>query len=137
MLIPIDGDYLSKLPIVAASHIESALRHSQGEEDLWEILNKINDNIYQLWVSIDTASETIRCTIVTSVVNYSKKKTCRIMYLGAETGFQEYLYELEGIEDFARAEGCNDIEVFGRPAWKRVLRQEGYEPTYTIMGKRL
>jgi hypothetical protein len=42
---------------------------------------------------------------------------------------------IRGIEDYAKAEGCRCVRIFGRKGWLRVL--DGYRQTYVILDKTL
>ena len=44
---------------------------------------------------------------------------------------------LHAIEAWARAEGCNDVEINGRPGWRRALWRLGYRPAFVISRKEL
>jgi hypothetical protein len=42
---------------------------------------------------------------------------------------------IRGIEDYARAEGCRCVRIFGRKGWLRVL--VGYRQTHVVIDKAL
>jgi hypothetical protein len=42
---------------------------------------------------------------------------------------------IRGIEDYAKAEGCRCVRIFGRKGWLRVL--DGYRQTHVIIDKEL
>ena len=48
---------------------------------------------------------------------------------------RRWLPLLEGIENYAKAEGCRNVRIFGRKGWHRVL--DGYRQTYAILDKGL
>lgn len=41
------------------------------------------------------------------------------------------------IEEWARSQGANDIDVIGREGWKRALASQGYELVAVVLRKRL
>jgi hypothetical protein len=49
----------------------------------------------------------------------------------------EALPLLAQIEDWARDQGANEIEVVGRVGWRRALAPQGYAEKVTILRKRL
>lgn len=48
---------------------------------------------------------------------------------------RRWLPLLDGIENYARAEGCRAVRIFGRKGWQRVL--DGYRQTHMILDKGL
>ena len=78
-----------------------------------------------------------RAAFVTSIVNYSRKKACRFIYLGGE-GFQDWMgVATKTLEAWAKANGCDYVEIYGRRGWVREGIKYGYKETYTTVMKEI
>lgn len=85
-----------------------------------------------LWLAMD--GKTIDAASTTKLVTANGVKTCIIVACaGAERG--RWLHLIEGIEAYARAEGCASVRIIGRKGWKRSLN--GYRSKYDIIEKGL
>ncbi len=69
----------------------------------------------------------IAAAATTELHKINGRKLCFIAALGG-TNRGRWLHLIGGIEDFARAEGCEATVIMGRPGWKRVL------PSYKMRG---
>lgn len=63
----------------------------------------------------------IRAAVVTKFLQYPLTKVCLIFGLGGD-GIHDWIHLLpEKIEPWAKAQGCNYIELRGREGWERML----------------
>ncbi len=129
--------HFQDLPVATIEHIESSLQFSYGEREIHDIMRELVEGTKQIWVG--TIDGELAATVVTHIIEYPKKKTCEICYLGGEAGIGvlRALGEVKSIEDWAISEGCKDIQVFGRRGWLKALDKHGYSSRYTILGKDL
>lgn len=127
-------DNFDKLPNRIVRDISDALEHSFGERVLSDVFDDLALGHKQLWVN-DCNGE-FTTTVVTQIITYPKKKTLEICYLGGLDTLNQ-LSEIKIIEEWARIEGCKDIQVIGRKGWLRALKDEGYQERYTTIGKEL
>ena len=130
-------EHFKDIPISTIEHIESALRFSYGEREVRDVLKELVDGSKQIWLG--TLNNEFVATVITQIIDYPKKKTCEICYMGgtAGAGILDALGYLESVEDWAIANGCDDIQVFGRRGWLKALKKHGYSSRYTIIGKDL
>lgn len=135
MIVQYSKEYLHMIPTRALDDIYEAMQYSFGELTFSQVINQITEGDKQIWIRRNEEDEHT-CTVVTQVVEYPNKKTCEICYLGG-VSLDDNLDELGYIEDWARFNGCDDIQLTGRKAWKKLLKDEGYSERYIILGKEL
>jgi hypothetical protein len=72
--------------------------------------------------------------VVTAQERTEKRLVCTILAC-AGSGMDGWLHLLELIEDYARAEGCAAVRLFGRKGWQRKLAE--YHTKLVVMEKTL
>ena len=97
-----------------------------------DFLDSLVGGEMQLWVVVEE-KEVIAC-MISRFANYPQKKVFRIVFVGGE-GMEKWLEFLPLVEDFALMNGCTFIEVWGRKAWLRILKD--WKCTYHIITKDL
>ncbi|MGY4159038.1 hypothetical protein ACVINW_004880 [Bradyrhizobium sp. USDA 4461] len=85
-----------------------------------------------LWLAWD--GKAIAAAATTVLINSDIGKVCVITACGG-TGMMRWLPLLEGIEAYAREEGCVRVRIYGRKGWLRVL--DGYREKHVIMDKEI
>ncbi|VIO77386.1 hypothetical protein [Bradyrhizobium ivorense] len=85
-----------------------------------------------LWLAWDAL--TIQAAAATVLINSEVGKVCVITACGG-VGMKRWLPLLDGIEAYARDEGCKRVRIYGRKGWMRVL--EGYREKHVILDKDL
>lgn len=76
----------------------------------------------------------IEAAAASQIVSVGDKKVCIITACGGSDR-SRWLPLIEGIENYARQEGCACVRIYGRKGWLRVL--DGYEARHVIMDKDL
>ena len=84
-----------------------------------------------LWVSF---SGQIEMAAVTQVSLTEKSKVCTIIATGGQ-GLESCVSGIKQIEQYAKAEGCDAVRIFGRKGWQRVLKD--YRAPKVLLEKRL
>ena len=115
--------------------IERASKKGQSEMTSEDIYNFCKDAKMQLWIVFDSEAN-IKAVVTTEIINYPKKKVCRIITLGGEE-IDNWLHSITVIEAWAEEKGCHAIETFCRKGFIKKLEKYGYEQTYTVLGKEL
>ncbi|WFU35664.1 hypothetical protein QA635_15145 [Bradyrhizobium brasilense] len=85
-----------------------------------------------LWLAWD--GRAIQAAATTVLINSEIGKVCVITACGG-TGMKRWLPLLNGIESYARDEGCTRVRIYGRKGWLRVL--DGYRAKHVIMDKEI
>ncbi len=91
----------------------------------------IEQRVWQLWVVEGYAAA------VTEIATTYGQKVCTILLLGGRERELWFGQMLEVIEGWARANGCDRMNVVGRKGWERVGAPYGYKPVATVFDKGL
>jgi hypothetical protein len=102
------------------------LSHSQDID--FDVLN--GDGL--LWIAWNGSS--VEAAATTSLIETDAEKVCVLTACGGED-MGRWLGLLSQIEDYAKAEGCSRVRIFGRKGWVRVL--ERYRIRNVILEKEL
>jgi len=78
----------------------------------------LTTNAY-LWLAIESGS--VLAAAVTKVTDEPHYRLCTIVACGGHD-WGRWGQLIEGLEKYARAEGCSRMEIAGRPGWLRRLR---------------
>lgn len=84
-----------------------------------------------VWIAWD---EKIKAAASTTLQKINGELICVLTACGGED-MREWLPLLAKIEDYAKAEGCKSLRIFGRCGWLRVL--DGYRKTAVVIEKDL
>jgi hypothetical protein len=85
-----------------------------------------------LWLAADGSN--IEAAATTQLVIQNGLKICVLVSCGGKDR-KRWLPLLDGIEDYARKEGCDRMRLYGRKGWARVLN--GYRQRAVILEKGL
>ena len=112
------------------SHIEKALSYRGSNYSLSDIYDGLLSSEMQLWTS---QGDDLEAALVTTVQVKDGMKFCLFLALGGSNlknwdSWQSY------IEKWAKAEGCEEMRIYGRIGWAKIV---GYEIQYTKMTKRI
>jgi hypothetical protein len=110
--------------------IEKALDDCYKPQD---ILSGLMENKFQLFISWNDFK--VESAIITEVAQYPRKKILRYFLAGGKN-LDNWLEPIQQkIEQFAKNNQCNAIEVAGRKGWLRKLK--GYKQKIFLMSKEL
>jgi len=116
-------------------YIELGAKKGQSEMTSKDIYNFCKESKMQLWIVFDSKSN-IKAVVTTEIINYPKKKVCRIITLGGQE-IDNWLHSISVIEAWAEENQCHAMETFCRKGFIKKLEHYGYEQTYTVLGKEL
>jgi hypothetical protein len=100
--------------------------------DFGDVERLVLDGRALLWLACEGTD--IRVAVVTAQERTEKRLVCTILAC-AGSGMDGWLHLLELIEDYARAEGCAAVRLFGRKGWQRKLAE--YRTKLVVMEKTL
>ena len=86
-----------------------------------------------LWI-VHSDSNGIECAAVTRLDLTERSKVCTILACGG-SHMRRWLHLLDGIEQYAKNEGCNGVRLYGRRGWKRALPE--YREIGVVMERKL
>lgn len=109
--------------------LEPSVKTSVGKLRIEHIKEGIEKDIYVLWVVMD--ANDIVAAIATKVIEYPLRKAMAMEWIGG-TRMMEWLPIIHPtLVEFAKKNGCEHLEGYGRKAWGRALAKYGWEPEYT------
>lgn len=108
--------------------IRRALEHNQGDHDELAIYCGIQQRDMQLWIGS-------QYTLVTELIRYpTGKLVCDLLLLAGENA-DNWLDDIELIDQWCQEVGADEIRVSGRVGWKRKLKPYGFEHAYTVLAR--
>ena len=97
-----------------------------------DIIDGLIQDRFQLFISWE---DHVESAVITEIAEYPQKKICRY-FLAGGNNMDNWLEPIQkAIEQFARDNQCNAIEVAGRKGWLRKLK--GYKQKIFLMSKEL
>lgn len=102
--------------------IEKALEHGIDELTAFDVCKQALDNKIQVWVAVDKNNEIV-CTITTRFLTYPSTKVMQIITCTGSQGryWDDFCEYHRTLEDYAKANGCSSLQVWGRKGWQRHL----------------
>jgi len=133
----IPAEYIDDVWEDCKKYVEMGNNKSHEEMDVHDIYFFLKEKEMQLWIVYDDkAMDEIKAVVTTEIVNYPRKKVCRIVTLGGR-GIDSWIHAISTIEAWAEAQGCESMKTFCRKGFIKKLENYGYEQTYTVLGKDL
>lgn len=116
-------------PHVRERIVEAAKR---GAGDIFAIEASVLHGFDLLWLAWD--GEKILAAAVTSLGIVNNEKICTIVACGGDE-WTRFGHLIEGLEKFAKDEGCKRTRINGRRGWLRALK--GYRETQVTIEKEI
>lgn len=118
--------------------IEKALTHGINEIPILELCKQALSNKIFIFITLDRDNKIV-CTTTLRFLNYGQVKTCQII-TNTTNGIplKQVEHDHTVFEDFAQANGCSHMQVWGRKGWQRRLNslssRQGnkYKPLYYV-----
>ena len=115
--------------VIPLMELSQTGEHELSIDDFFESLM---EERMHLWIALE-GSELLAC-MITQFATHPQKRALRIIFLGGE-GMDKWIDHMHMVEDFALINGCTSLEVWGRKAWLRILKD--WECKYHIITKDL
>lgn len=116
----------------------------EGCPEIWEATETIESLRFKLLTGNLQAwavgsGGTAEMVAFTQVVQHAKGATLQILWAaksGTSTPLLACLTKLEAVlERFADSQGCETVQIFGRPGWERILRRFGCEFEQIVLSR--
>jgi len=139
-LVRIPVKELDKVWAIVEKDIKNALAYSSQLTSSDFVLNKTKEGKFQIWILWDktkpTSVEKYFGVVVTEIIKRQLGKVCHIYIM---TGKQRHKWQhlVKDIEQFAKDEECQMMELIARPGWKKVLNNFGYNMTHVVLEKKI
>jgi hypothetical protein len=86
-----------------------------------------------LWIALDESDQVHACA-VTQIIQYPKIKCANYIVVGGRE-MDSWFHLITGIEEYAKANGCEAMESISRPGMAKRAREYGYLPLVSILRK--
>jgi hypothetical protein len=130
-MICIDPSHVREIWPHAATLLKAACRRT-ALNAFEDIEHEVMSGHSLLWLAWN--GHEIQAAATTILIKSEIGKVCVITACGG-TQMKHWLPLLDGIEAYARDEGCTRVRIYGRKGWLRVL--DGYREKHVIMDKEL
>ena len=107
-------------------------QNGERELSIDDFFESLMEERMHLWIALE-GKELLAC-MITQFATLPQKRVLRIIFLGGE-GMDKWIDHMHMVEDFALMNGCTSLEVWGRKAWLRILKD--WECKYHIITKDL
>lgn len=94
----------------------------RGGADYAQIKDDLLNGLDLLWIAFD--GEQIMAAATTSLTTIGDRKICIISACGG-AGWDRFGHLIQGLEDYAKNEGCVAMRIYGRVGWQRLLKGYG------------
>ena len=139
-LVRIPTSYTDKVWNLVKKDIAEALSFSGNQTDADFVYESIKSEKMQLWVLWNkeqpTPTEKYYGVVVTEIIQRKLKKSCHIFIMTGRNR-QKWTPLIKVLEDFAVEQKCDQMELFARPGWQKVLQNFKYKRTHIVLEKQL
>jgi len=139
-LVRIPTQELDKVWGLIDKDIRQALSYSSQLTDSEFVLETAKENKFQIWILWDESQkkpvDKYFGVVVTELITRKFGKVCHIYIM---TGKQrhKWQYLIKDIEEFAKQNDCQMMELIARPGWQKVLNNFGYKRTHVVLEKKI
>lgn len=130
------GDNLSRRWSEIAPFVDQALLHGSGTVTSYGLFIQCLGAVAQCWVD-ESDDGDIKGVAITRFEEFEHDKIFAIVTTTHPDWFSEGPEVLQFFEEFAAAESCDRINIYGRRGWKRTLLKYGYFEPYITLTKHI
>jgi len=139
-LVNIPSSNLDDVWSLVKKDISEALSYSGNHTDAQFVYDCIKEKKMQLWVVWNkdkpTTLEKYYGVVVTEVVQRKLKRSCQIFIMTGKHR-QKWQHLISVLEDFAEEQECQQMELFARPGWQKILQNYNYKRTHVVLEKQI
>jgi|TARA_R100001460_G_scaffold4770_1_gene13371 type II secretory pathway component PulJ len=137
-LVNIPSSNLDDVWSLVKKDISEALSYSGNQTDAQFVFESIKENKMQLWVVWDkdkpTTIDKYYGVVVTEIIQRKLKRSCQIFIMTGKHR-QKWQHLISVLEDFAEEQECQEMELFARPGWQKILQNYNYKRTHVVLEK--
>lgn len=110
-------------------YIAKAAEWTFGRMNVDDISASLFSNAVQLWVVFDPESREVHGYLSTEIRNYPQSRQFVVLNCGGRDGSLDACVDkvFDRFEQYALENECDGIEITGRPAWSKFVKDRGYE----------
>ena len=106
----------------------------------YAVFETAKEDKFQVWIIWDkNQKKTVDKYFGVVVTELIKRKLGKVCHIYIATGRQRHKWQhlINKIEDFAKEEGCQMMELIARPGWQKVYNNYGYKRTHVVLEKQI
>jgi hypothetical protein len=111
-------------------YLEGAAEYTFGRYTVDDIKDCVTDYDFHLWVAFDDTK--FYGAVVTDFTHYPRFKALSMQFCGGVELDKWKSPMLNILQRWARDNGCEKIESFGRPGWSKVFKDDGYVERFRL-----
>ena len=116
----------------AAGLLEPAVAQSDGRHNVNTVMDRVSLGDYQLWMAFSEENKPIGA-LITLIEPYPLKTMLNLLFCGGKELEEWHEDMLVVLEKFAKDNGCDGMELVGRPGWKRFLEKHGWGSSHLVV----
>ena len=110
---------------------------SQTNDDVLndeDVLKYLKSGHYTLWIATEPDSDSVVAAMTIHYAYYPKYKMCRVATIAGQR-MSEWIGDLYMLENWAKAQECDYMDMYARKGWKKVLKE--YKEDCILLRKKL
>lgn len=129
-IAPIDSYYLDYIWYKLEPYIEKALAHSDNKFNLDSIGRECREGNYLAWMVYN--SQEITGCLITELLQYPCSRRLSVLLLAADD-FSDVVCDIDRFRTWAKQNGADAIECYGRPGWEKLLKDHDFQKIHTLL----
>jgi type II secretory pathway component PulJ len=139
-LVRIPTKELDKVWSLIKKDIRQALLYSGQLTNSDFVLQTAKQDKFQVWVLWDKKQKTTLDkyfgVVVTELIQRQLGKVCHV-YIMTGRQRQKWQHLVKVVEDFAKENKCQMVELIARPGWQKVMNNFGFKRTHVVLEKQI
>jgi type II secretory pathway component PulJ len=139
-LVRIPTKELDKVWSLIEKDIRQALLYSGQLTNSDFVLQTAKQDKFQVWVLWDKKQKTTLDkyfgVVVTELIQRQLGKVCHV-YIMTGKQRQKWQHLVKVVEDFAKENKCQMVELIARPGWQKVMNNFGFKRTHVVLEKQI
>ena len=139
-LVRIPTKELDKVWSLVEKDIRQALLYSGQLTNSDFVLQTAKQDKFQVWVLWDKKQKTTLDkyfgVVVTELIQRQLGKVCHV-YIMTGRQRQKWQHLVKVVEDFAKENKCQMVELIARPGWQKVMNNFGFKRTHVVLEKQI
>lgn len=126
-IVPLD--YIETAWPQVESYMAGAAEYTYGRYNVEDIKQGVLTKPQQLWIAFD-ADNKILGAVVTEIVVYPRMRSL-VMHFTGGVDLKSWKPDmLSMLQRFAKENGCDVIESYGREGWGKVFKNDGFKSRF-------
>jgi hypothetical protein len=134
-LVMIPKEHVGRVLPMVVDKLEDVAERSRGRLSVPGMLDQFATGRWQMWIIWDASAQAPKAVFGTEIYReLSDLWICGVRFLTGEDSGQ-WLYLVDQLEEWARANGCSRLDIVARKGWAKKLPD--YKLTHVLLEKDL